>query len=44
VPVINDGKLTGIVQLGDIFDIVAALLFDEEQEGVKEWLTKQLHF
>ena len=44
VPVIKDGKLTGIVQLGDIFDVVAALLFDEEKPGVKDWLVKHLHF
>ncbi len=30
VPVIKDGKLQGIVKLSDIFNTVAALLFDEQ--------------
>ncbi len=30
VPVLKDGKLKGIVKLADIFNTVAALLFDEE--------------
>ena len=44
VPVLKDEKLTGIVQLNDIFDVVAALLFDEERDGAKEWITEHLHF
>ena len=42
VPVLEERKLVGIMQLGDIFDTVAALLFDEESDE-RSWIGKYLH-
>jgi CBS domain-containing protein len=43
VPVIKEHKLVGIVQLGDIFHTVAALLIDEEEIDGRSWIDKYLH-
>jgi CBS-domain-containing membrane protein len=43
VPVLQDEKLMGIVQLGDIFNTVAALLFDEQGPNERSRISKYLH-
>jgi len=43
VPVLKDGKLQGIIQLADVFDTVAALLFDEEEPEGRGWVKEFLH-
>ncbi len=40
VPVIDEGKLQGMVKLSDIFNKVAALLFDEEDPDEREKLLR----
>lgn len=40
VPVIKDGKLHAIVKLSDIFNTVAALLFDEEDPAERHRLLR----
>ena len=40
VPVMKDGKLHGIVKLSDIFNTVAALLFDEEDPAERHRLLR----
>jgi CBS domain-containing protein len=42
VPVMGAGKLKGIIKLSDIFNTVAALLFDEQDLDERDRLTK--HF
>jgi CBS domain-containing protein len=42
VPVMGEGKLKGIIKLSDIFNTVAALLFDEQDLDERDRLTK--HF
>jgi CBS-domain-containing membrane protein len=41
VPVLQDGKLLGVVKLSDIFNRVAALLFDPEGPEEKESLMRR---
>lgn len=43
VPVLENGKLMGIVHLGDIFNTTAALLFDEDGSYGKSRLAAYLH-
>ncbi len=43
VPVMDDGKLQGIVRLADIFNTVAAILFDEQDPEKKDSLMKRFH-
>jgi len=43
VPVMKDGKLQGIIQLSDIFNTVAALLFDEQNPEQRRWLVRRFH-
>jgi predicted transcriptional regulator len=43
VPVMKDHKLFGMVKLSDIFNTVAALLFDEEIVDQREALVKRFH-
>ncbi len=40
VPVIEEGKLEGIVKLSDVFNTVAALLFDETDPGQRHQLLR----
>jgi len=40
VPVMRDGKLQGIVKLSDIFNTVAALLFDEQDPEERDRLLR----
>jgi len=44
VPVIKDGKLQGIVNLSDIFNTVAALLFDEQDPDERHRLLGDCHW
>jgi CBS domain-containing protein len=44
VPVMEEGKLQGLIMLADIFNIVAALLFDEEEPEGPNWIDRHLHF
>ncbi|MGO9568636.1 MAG: HPP family protein [Desulfomonilaceae bacterium] len=44
VPVISDGKLQGIVKLSDIFNTVAALLFDEQDPDERHRLLGDYHW
>jgi CBS domain-containing protein len=43
VPVIENNKLQGVVKLADIFNTVAAILFDKEIIDQKEILMRRLH-
>jgi CBS domain-containing protein len=43
VPVLKDGKLKGMIKLSDIFDTVAALLFDEEIPSGRSWMKDFVH-
>lgn len=43
VPVLKNGKLEGIVKLSDIFDTVAALLFDEQNPEERRRLVGRFH-
>jgi CBS domain-containing protein len=43
LPVVKDGKLQGLIRLGDIFNKVAALLFDPEEPPERTWITRHLH-
>jgi CBS domain-containing protein len=43
VPVMDDGKLKGLVKLSDIFDEVAALLFDVDEPSGTDWISDYLH-
>jgi CBS domain containing-hemolysin-like protein len=42
-PVMKDGKLIGMIRLSDIFNEVAALLFDEEDSEEKGRLLRDFH-
>lgn len=44
VPVMNDGKLEGIIKLADIFNTVSALLFDEQNPEERSRLLDEYHF
>jgi CBS domain-containing protein len=44
VPVMKDGKLEGIIKLGDIFNTVSALLFDEQNPTERSRLLDEYHF
>ncbi len=44
VPVIKDGKLQGIVNLSDIFNTVAAFLFDEQDPDERHRLLGDCHW
>jgi CBS domain-containing protein len=44
VPVMEEGKLQGLILLADVFNIVAALLFDEEEPEGPSWINRYLHF
>jgi CBS domain-containing protein len=43
VPVMQDGKLKGLIKLSDIFSKVAALLFDQEEVSESSWIYEHLH-
>lgn len=43
VPVLKGNKLEGIVKLSDIFDTVAALLFDEQNPEERKRLVSRFH-
>jgi CBS domain-containing protein len=43
VPVLEEYQLCGIVILGDIFNTVAALLFDANKADERSWISKYLH-
>jgi CBS-domain-containing membrane protein len=43
VPVLEAGKLQGLVKLSDIFSIVASLLFDESDSDEKHRLLRDFH-
>jgi CBS domain-containing protein len=43
VPVVSNGKLEGMLRLADIFNEVAALLFDEESPEEKHRLLRDYH-
>lgn len=43
VPVMKDGRLEGIIKLSDIFDTVAALLFDEQNPDERRRLVGRFH-
>ena len=43
VPVMEDGKLRGVIKLSDVFDIVASLLFDEAEPKGSDWINDYLH-
>lgn len=43
VPVKEEGKLVGLIKLSDIFDKVAAILFDEPESEERSWITQYLH-
>ena len=42
VPVMENGKLKGLIKLSDVFNTVAHVLFDEEKED-EHWFQKWLH-
>lgn len=44
MPVMKDGKLLGIVKLSDIFNTVAALLFDEQNPEERHRLLTHFHW
>lgn len=44
VPVMGEGKLRGIIKLSDIFNTVAALLFDEQDPEERGRLVKRYHW
>ena len=43
VPVLVDGKLKGIVKLSDIFNVVSALMFDENDPEERRKLLRDYH-
>ena len=43
VPVMEEGKLKGMIKLSDIFDEVAALLFDEDEPKGTDWISDYLY-
>jgi CBS domain-containing protein len=44
VPVMREGKLKGLIKLSDIFNTVAALLFDEQDPDERDRLVKHFHW
>jgi CBS domain-containing protein len=44
VPVMGEGKLKGLIKLSDIFNTVAALLFEEQDPEARDWFVKQYHW
>jgi CBS-domain-containing membrane protein len=44
VPVLREGKLQGVIKLSDIFNTVAALLFDEQDPDERTKLLKHFHW
>jgi predicted transcriptional regulator len=44
VPVMKDGKVEGIIKLSDIFNAVAALLFDEQNPLERERLLQRVRW
>jgi CBS-domain-containing membrane protein len=44
VPVMREGKLKGLIKLSDIFNKVAALLFDEQDPDERDRLVKHFHW
>jgi CBS domain-containing protein len=44
VPVMGEGKLRGIIKLSDIFNTVAALLFDEQDPDERGRLVQRYHW
>lgn len=44
VPVMRDGKLKGLIKLSDIFNTVAALLFDEQDPDERDRLVQHFHW
>ena len=44
VPVMREGKLKGLIKLSDIFNTVAALLFDEQDPEERGRLVKHYHW
>jgi hypothetical protein len=43
VPVMEDGKLVGIIKLSDLFNEIAALLFDEMEPEERQRLLRDFH-
>jgi predicted transcriptional regulator len=43
VPVQQDGKLVGMLKLGDIFNSISAILFDDENPMERSRIMKFLH-
>ncbi len=43
VPVMDNGKLVGMLKLGDIFNTISSLLFDEENPSERSRIMKYLH-
>jgi hypothetical protein len=43
VPVLEAGKLQGLIKLSDIFSVVASLLFDESDSDEKHRLLRDFH-
>jgi CBS domain-containing protein len=44
LPVMEDGKLMGLIKLSDIFNKVAAILFDEPESEERSWIAQYLHW
>jgi len=44
IPVLDDGKLVGMIKLSDIFGTIAALLFDEKSPEERQRLLRAYHF
>ena len=44
VPVMKDGELQGLIKLSDIFNTVAALLFDEQDPDERHRLLRDHHW
>jgi CBS-domain-containing membrane protein len=44
VPVMREGKVKGLIKLSDIFNTVAALLFDEQDPDERDRLVKHFHW
>jgi hypothetical protein len=43
IPVMKHGKLVGMLQLADVFNRVAAILFDEEIPNDRGWIARYVH-
>lgn len=43
LPVVDEGKVKGIIQLSDIFSTVAAALFDEQNPEERRTLVRRFH-